>query len=109
MLSHFNLNHSYEAWINSQEAMLRRLINKNCTVIQYRYFLMFLLLANRRYGKAKEECKRILNIYPNNLMAKTVMIKLQTGTCDHVRRKRRRRNQSHFRVGKCTRCFWHRE
>ena len=46
MLSPFNMNPLYAAWVNSQEAMLRRVINRNCTVIQYRYFLVFLLLAN---------------------------------------------------------------
>lgn len=105
MLSRFNINPSYETWVNSQESMLRRLIDKNCTVIQYRYFLVFLLLANGRYGKAREECERILNIYSNNLMAKTVMSKFRIGAGNHVRRRRHRRDQPNLRMVKCARCF----
>ncbi len=109
MLSRLNMNPLYEAWVNSQETMLRRLINRNCTVIQYRYFLVCLLLANRRYGKARAECERILNIYPNNLMAKAVMSKFRVGASNHVRRRRHRRDQSTVRIGKCERCFPGRE
>jgi predicted transporter len=108
MLSRFHMNPSYEAWVNSQETMLRRLINRNCTVIQYRYFLVFLLLASHKFGKAREECERILNIYPDNLMAKTVMSKLLIRAGNHVQR-RYRRNQSNLRRGKCARCFLGRE
>lgn len=109
MLSPFNMNPLYAAWVNSQEAMLRRVINRNYTVIQYRYFLVFLLLANRRYEKAREECERILNIYPDNLMAKAVMSKFRMGPSNHIRRRRHRRDQPKVRVGKCARCFWGRE
>jgi hypothetical protein len=109
MISRFYMNPLYAAWANSQEAMLRRLINRNCTVIHYRYFLVFLLLANRRYEKAREECERILNIYPNNLMARSVMGQLQTKASNHVRRRRHRRVQPNVRLGKCGRCFLGRE
>ncbi len=109
MLPRFNLNPLYAAWVNSQEAMLRRLISRNCTMIHYRYFLVFLLLANRRYGKAREECERILNIYPNNLMAKAVMSKFRMGASNHIRRRRHRRVQPNVSLGKCARCFLNRE
>jgi hypothetical protein len=105
MLSRLNMNPLYEAWVNRQENLIRRSIDRNCTVIQYRYFLVFLLLANRRYGKAKEECERILNIYPTNLMAKAVMSKFRVGARNHVRRSRPRRDQPTVRIGKCARCF----
>lgn len=104
----FNMNPLYAAWVNSQEAMLRRLINRNCTMIHYRYFLVFLLLANHRFGKAREECERILNIYPDNLMAKTVMSKFRIRAGNHVRR-RYPRAQPNLRIGKCARCFLGRE
>ena len=105
MLSPFNMSPLYEAWLKSQETLLRRLINRNSAVIQYRYFLVFLLLANRRYGTAREECARILNIYPNTHMAKAVMNKFLAGASIHVRRRRHIRHQSPGRIGQCARCF----
>ena len=109
MLSHLNMSPLYEAWFKSQETMPRRLINRNCAVIQYRYFLVFLLSANRRYEKTREECERILNIYPNNLMAKAVLNKFLVRASVHVRRRRYIRHQPPVRIGKCARCFPGRE
>ncbi|MCA9423160.1 MAG: hypothetical protein KC592_19225 [Nitrospira sp.] len=105
MLSNLNMNPLYEAWVNSQETILRRLINRKCTVIQYRYFLVFLLIANRRNGKAREECERILNIYPNDLMARAVIDNFRMRARAHVPRKRHRRDQHIPRIKKCVRCF----
>ncbi len=104
MESRLSLNPLYEAWVNSQETILRKLIDRNCTAIQYRYFLVFLLLANRRYGQAKGECERILNIYPNNLMARALMKSFREGGRAYTRRRGHRRARSTVRIGVCARC-----
>jgi len=104
MLSHLNINLLYEAWINRQENRLRRAIHRNCTVIHYRYFLVFLLLAHRRYGKAREECERILNLYPNDHMAGAVMGRFAERTRTHARRRRLLRDSPTGRIGIRSRC-----
>jgi hypothetical protein len=109
MLSHLNMNPLYEAWVNSQKTILRRLNNRKCTVIQYRYFLVFLLIANRKYGKAREECERILNIYPNDLLDRAVIDNVRMRARTHVPRKRHRRDQHILWIKKCVRCFPDRE
>ena len=73
-------NPRYQVWLQEQENKLRWLIDRHCTVIEFRYYLVLLLMANRKYKKAMQECKRILRIYPNEAIAQTLVRTFQEKT-----------------------------
>ena len=108
MISHLKKNPWYKSWVNEQEAFLRKLINRNCTVLQFRYFLVFLLLGNQRYQRLKEECEEILLLYPNNVMARTVLESFCVGSKGQEGPSRNSPARRRNRVGICSRCGGHR-
>ena len=61
---------SYETWFREEERKLRWLIERLPTSLELRYYLVFSLLANNQYAKALEECRSILELTPDNVMAR---------------------------------------
>jgi hypothetical protein len=60
----------YKAWLDEEERKLRWLIARQPGSVELRYYLVFLLLANEQCAKALKECKHILAIDPDNLIAR---------------------------------------
>lgn len=61
---------SYVARIAEEEAKLRWLIARQPNSLELRYYLVFLLAAHERYNQAMNECRRILKMYPDDLVAR---------------------------------------
>lgn len=63
------LNPAYQVRIAEEEAKLRWLITRQPRSRELSYYLIFLLAANERYASAIEECRRILETYPDDVIA----------------------------------------
>ena len=72
MINHLTRNMEYRFWVEEQEHMLRFLIERGPTTIEFRYFLILLLIASKQYKKAHKECQRILGIYPSHSLARSL-------------------------------------
>lgn len=72
MIDRLTTNADYLSWVEDQENTLRFNIERNSTIIEYRYFLILLLIASKQYKKARKECQKILYIYPNNSIARSL-------------------------------------
>jgi hypothetical protein len=62
-------NPAYEARIAEEETKLRWLIARHPGSRELAYYLIFLLTANERYTSAIEECRRVLETYPGDIIA----------------------------------------
>ena len=62
-------NPAYEARIAEEETKLRWLITRQPRSRELSYYLIFLLTANERYASAIEECRRVLETYPGDVIA----------------------------------------
>ena len=60
----------YTARLTEEERKLRWLIMRHPGHLELRYYLVFMLTANRSHVKALEECRRILGIDHQNLLAR---------------------------------------
>jgi hypothetical protein len=56
--------------MNDEEAKLRWLMSRQPRSVELAYYLIFLLAANARYDKALEECRRVLESRPDDLVAR---------------------------------------
>jgi predicted Zn-dependent protease len=63
------LKPTYEARIAEEEAKLRWLMARQPGSRELAYYLIFLLTANERYASAIEECRRVLETYPGDIIA----------------------------------------
>ena len=63
-------NPAYQARIAEEETKLRWLITRQPRSRELSYYLIFLLSANERYASAIEECRRVLDIYPGDVIAR---------------------------------------
>lgn len=70
MIDRLARNTDYLSWVEGQEHTLRFLIERNSTIIEYRYFLILLLIASKQYKKVRKECQKFLSIYPTNSIAR---------------------------------------
>ncbi len=62
-------NPAYEARIAEEETKLRWLIARHPRSRELSYYLIFLLTANELYASAIQECGRILETYPGDVIA----------------------------------------
>lgn len=60
---------AYRVRIEKEETSLRGLIARYPDSRQLSHYLIFLLAANGRYADAAQECRRILDVYPNDPVA----------------------------------------
>jgi hypothetical protein len=72
MINYLTRNVDYLSWVKDQEHTLRFFIERNPTIIKFRYFLILVLIASKRYKEASQECQRILNIYPSHSIARSL-------------------------------------
>ncbi|HSA61109.1 MAG TPA: hypothetical protein VLE03_02620 [Nitrospiraceae bacterium] len=63
-------NAPYESRIADEEAKLRWLIARHPGIRELSYYLIFLLAAHERYAKALEECRRVLESHPGDVVAR---------------------------------------
>lgn len=61
---------AYETRIAEEEAKLRWLIARHPGIRELSYYLIFQLAAHERYAKALEECRRVLETYPDDVVAR---------------------------------------
>lgn len=98
MIHHLTRNKDYLFRVEDQEHTLRFLIARNPTIIEFRYFLMLLLIASKQYQKVQKEYQRILNIYPNNSIAQSldkIFWSKEFADCSHSRSNRRKKRKGH--------------
>jgi hypothetical protein len=62
-------NPAYQARIAEEETKLRWIIARQPRSRKLSYYLIFLLTANERYANAIQECGRILETYPGDVIA----------------------------------------
>lgn len=67
----------YELKLLDEVAKLRWLITRQPAAVELRYYLVFMLVAQARYSKAAEECRRILRRYPQDVLAQFWLAKLK--------------------------------
>jgi hypothetical protein len=60
---------AYQARIAEEETKLRWIIARQPRSRELSYYLIFLLTANERYASAIQECGRILETYPGDVIA----------------------------------------
>lgn len=60
----------YELKFLDEVAKLRWLIRRQPSAVELRYYLLFMLVAHKRYSKAVEECWRILAGHPQDGIAR---------------------------------------
>ena len=58
-------------------AKLRWLIQRQPAAVELRYYLLFMLIAHKRYPQASEECRRILAGHPQDILAQLWLAKLK--------------------------------
>jgi len=64
-------NHrSYAARLDDEETKLRWLMSRHPGSLELSYYLIFLLAANARDALAFEECRRVLEAHPDDLIAR---------------------------------------
>ena len=63
-------NPAYEARNAEEETKLRWLMARHPGSRELAYYLIFLLLANEQYTKSLVECRRVLEIYPGDVVAR---------------------------------------
>lgn len=63
------LNGNYKAVMEEEEEKLRWMIRRHRKLIELRYYLIFLLVASRRYRQAAWECKKVLALDRGNQIA----------------------------------------
>lgn len=68
--NHPQPNPSYQARIAEEEAKLRWLIARQPGNRELSYYLIFLLAAHERYARALEECRRVLETHPGDVVAR---------------------------------------
>jgi hypothetical protein len=88
---HFpQFNPTYKARIAEEEDKLRWLVARHPSNRELSYYLIFLLAANEQYAKAIEECRRVLQIHPNDMVARMwtelIRIRWQHPVCRRVSR-----------------------
>lgn len=66
----------YELKFLDEVAKLRWLITRQPAAVELRYYLVFMLVAQARYSKAAEECRRILREHPQDVLAQFWLEKL---------------------------------
>jgi len=62
-------NPVYQTRIAEEKTKLRWLITRHPRSRELSYYLIFLLTANERYASAIEECRRVLDTYPGDVIA----------------------------------------
>lgn len=67
----------YELKYLDEVVKLRWLITRQPAAIELRYYLLFMLVAHKRYAKAVEECRRILTGHPQDVIAQFWLAKLK--------------------------------
>ena len=67
----------YELKFLDEVAKLRWLIRRQPSAVELRYYLLFMLMAHKRYSQAGEECRRILAGRPQDLVAQLWLTKLK--------------------------------
>lgn len=67
----------YELKYLDEVVKLRWLITRQPAAVELRYYLLFMLVAHKRYAKAAEECRRILASHPNDMIAQFWLAKLK--------------------------------
>ena len=67
----------YELKFLNEVAKLRWLITRQPAAVELRYYLVFMLVTQARYSKAEEECLRILNGHPQDVIAQFWLTKLK--------------------------------
>ncbi|MEW6246886.1 MAG: hypothetical protein AB1555_09270 [Nitrospirota bacterium] len=84
----------YQIQIADEETKLRWLISRQPGSLELRYYLLFLLVANRRYMQAAKECARILERHSDDVIARIWMAALgRRLLLAQVRRAIRRRRK----------------
>jgi|GEM_PF-4006927 hypothetical protein len=84
----------YQIHIADEETKLRWLITRQPGSVELRYYLLFLLVANRRYIQAIGECERILEHRSDDVIARAWMAALRRRlVLEQVRRAIRRRRK----------------
>jgi hypothetical protein len=63
-------NPAYEAWIAEEETKPRWLIARHPGSRELAYYLIFLFLGNEQYSKSLVECRRVLEDYPWDVVAR---------------------------------------
>lgn len=71
----------YELKFLDEVVKLRWLIKRQPAAVELRYYLVFMLVAHKRYLKAVEECRRILAGHPQDVIAQLWLSKLMG--CGH--------------------------
>jgi Flp pilus assembly protein TadD len=66
----FRSNSAYQGRIAEEETKIRWLIIRQPRSRELAYNLIFLLTANERYASAIEECRRVLETYPGDVIAR---------------------------------------
>lgn len=92
----------YEIRIADEETKLRWLIDRHPGNLELRYYLLFLLVANRRYVQAIKECEWILARHADDVIARMWMGVLDrqqvlARTRRAIRRRRKRRGSRLWR------------
>jgi hypothetical protein len=67
----------YELKFLEEVAKLRWLITRQPAAVELRYYLLFMLIAHKRYSQAAEECRRILVGHPQDTLAQLLLTKLK--------------------------------
>ena len=67
----------YELKFLEEVAKLRWLIRRQPSAVELRYYLLFMLMAHKRYAQAAEECRRILAGRPQDMVAQQWLTKLK--------------------------------
>lgn len=78
---------TYESRIAEEEAKLRWLMAHHPGIRELSDYLIFLLAAHKRYAKALEECRRLLETHPGDVVARMwgELIRLRWLHCPHRR------------------------
>ncbi|HXF93916.1 MAG TPA: hypothetical protein VNK46_14280 [Nitrospiraceae bacterium] len=85
----------YQMHLADEEAKLRWLITRQPGSVELRYYLLFLLVANRCHIQAAKECERILAHRPDDVIAGAWMATLARRLAfERVRHAIRRRRKS---------------
>jgi hypothetical protein len=93
------LHPSYSARLEEEEAKLRWLISRHPGSLELAYYLIFLLAANARYEEAFEECRRVLDAHPDDLIVRVwrelIRLRRRRRGCESIaqRTPSRRRRQ----------------
>lgn len=92
----------YKAWLEAKEHELRWLIGRRPFAAEFRYYLVFLLVAHRQDARALQECRQILGRNPNDCMARAWIHRLISRRFARCSRKKRARRATRFWNRSCS-------